>query len=200
MKAPPQCGPAVEPQLSRETKKPLAALKLVAAVSVPVVLLIALQRISIEQPLKAGDSAPALVLQDPGAIPIYLSDLYSQRSAVLFFSADCPHCKQELKNFQKLWEALGGHLKFLLITMSDRVRTKSLLDSLGISVPVAIDREGRAQRSFGAFPVPALFLINAGGIIHMTSFGERSLGVRKEQLETFLQTAEARVRTSTGPR
>jgi peroxiredoxin len=119
---------------------------------------------------------------------------------VLFFSADCPRCKQELKNFQKLWEALGGHLKFLLITMSDRVRTKSLLDSLAISVPVAIDREGRAQRSFGAFPVPALFLINAGGIIHMTSFGERSLGVRKEQLETFLQTAEARVRTSTGPR
>jgi peroxiredoxin len=187
--------------LSRETKKPLAALKLVAAVSVPVVLLIALQRISIEQPLKAGDSAPALILQNPGAaIPICLSDLYSQRSAVLFFSADCPHCKQELKNFQKLWEALGGHLKFLLITMSDRVRTKSLLDSLGISVPVAIDREGRAQRSFGAFPVPALFLINAGGIIHMTSFGKRSLGVRKEQLETFLQTAEAGVRTSTGSR
>ena len=169
--------------------KPLEALRALAVVALPVILAVALQRISIEQPLKAGDAAPNLVLQDMNGGTISLPALYSRRLAVLFFSADCPHCRTELENADKLRQILGGRIQFLLITTSDRAKVKSLVDSLGIRITVAIDDKGRAQSAFGVFTVPAWYLINTRGAVHTSSFGERALDARREQLESFLRAS-----------
>jgi peroxiredoxin len=152
-----------------------------------VILVVALQRISIKQPLKPGDQAPVLTLKKLSAGAVSLADLYHEPLAVLFFSANCPHCKTELRNIERLRNAFNGIVQFLLVSRSDEAATGALMDSLGMVIPVAIDEVGRACEKFGVFKVPALFLIDKNGIIQLTSFGEHSLDVRKEQLESFLQ-------------
>lgn len=94
-------------------------------------------------------------------------------------------------NIEQLREMFGGRARFLLVTRSDSAKTIALLDSLGVSTATAIDEGGRAQTAFGAFTVPALFLIDPKGIIHAGLFGERSLDVRREQMELFLAAAAA---------
>lgn len=158
-------------------------------------LAVALQRISIEQPLKAGDVAPDIILQSLNGESISLPGLYSQRLAVMFFSTDCPHCRTELKNVERLREIFSGSVQLLLITTSERVKVKSLLDSLGISVRVAIDDKGKAQSAFGVFKVPAWYFVDTLGMVHASSFGQHSLDVRREQLESFLQATANESRT-----
>jgi peroxiredoxin len=179
----------------QEPRKTLETLRILAVVAFPVILAVALQRISVEQPLKAGDTAPDILLQSLNSESISLPKLYSQRLAVLFFSAECSHCKQEIKNMERLRETFNGSVQLLLITTSNRAKTKLLMASLGIRVPVAIDEQGKAQSAFGVFTVPALFLIDTRGTIHAGSFGERSLDVRREQLESFLHATADRIRT-----
>ncbi|HCA78504.1 MAG TPA: hypothetical protein DEP53_02090 [Bacteroidetes bacterium] len=186
MTTPLQHSTAVQKNPDQATKKPLETLRILAIIAFPVILAVVMQRISIEQPLKAGDAAPDLFLQSLNGESFSLRELYSRRLAVLFFSVDCPHCRTELKDVETLRATFRESVQLLLITTSERVRTKSLLDSLGISAPVAIDEKGRAQSAFGVVMLPATFLINAHGIIHASSFGERSLDVRREQLESFL--------------
>lgn len=168
-------------------RKLVATLQFLAVTLIPVALVVALQRISIEQPLKAGEPAPNFTLKTLSGDTVSLASLYHERAAIFFFSADCPHCKKDLMNIEQLREVFGGRVQFLLVTRSDPAKTIALLDSLGVSTATAIDEGGRAQTAFGAFTVPAIFLINPGGIIHAGLFGERSLDVRREQLESLLE-------------
>ena len=168
-------------------EKTLAKLRFLSAIFFSAILLIALQRITIEQPLKRGDQAPDLTFEDLNGEEIALTHLYGQRLAVWFFSVDCPLCKKELRYVERLQATYDGRVEFLLITMSERKRTRSFLDSLGITIPTAVDENGRARTAFGAFTVPALFLINPQGTVYSSSLGERSPDVRGEQLKSFLR-------------
>ena len=187
MTIPLQYDTAHQRSLPGGPKKPLVTLQFLAVISLPVILVIALQRITIEQPLTRGDPAPDLIVRVLSGESKPLTDLYGQPLAILFFSVDCPNCKKELRYVEELRETFSGRINFFLITMSDRARTKSLLDSLGITIPVAVDEDGMARKAFGAITVPALFLINPQGTVHTSSLGERSPRTRREQLESFLQ-------------
>lgn len=178
-----------------EPRKLLRTLRTLALIAFPVILVVALQRISIDQPLKAGDAAPKLFFQSLNGKSVSLPDLYSHRLAVLFFGADCPHCKREMKNIERLCQMFRENIRFLLITTSDSVRTRYLLDSLGVTVTAVIDGKGKARSAFGVFTVPALFLIDSNGIVYASSFGEHSLDARREQLESFLQATADESRT-----
>lgn len=168
-------------------EKPAKSLQLLAVIMFAVILVVALQRISIQQPLKPGDQAPVLTLKKLPVGAVSLADFYHKPLAVLFFSANCPHCKTELRNIERLRNTFNGIVQFLLVSRSDQASTGALMDSLGMVIPVAIDEVGRASEKFGVFKVPALFLIDKNGIIQLTSFGEHSLDARKEQLESFLE-------------
>ncbi len=187
MTTPRQYNAARQENFLKGLKKPLATLRFLAIIVFPVILVITLQRITIEQPLKKGDPAPDLIVQALNGEAISLTNLYGQRLVIMFFSVDCPHCKKELRYVEGLRDTFNGRVNFLLISVSDQAKTKSSLDSLGITVPAAIDEDGKARTAFGAFTVPALFLINPQGAVHTSSLGERSPEVRREQLESFLQ-------------
>ena len=179
----------------QEPRKRFETLRILAVVTFPVILAVVIQRVSIEQPLRPGDAAPELFLQSLTGESISLPQLYSQRLAVLFFSVDCSHCRRELGNIKSLREIFNGSIQFLLITTTDGARTKSLLDSLGINIPIVVDDRRNTQSAFGVFTVPALFLIRSNGIVHASSFGERPLNARREQLESFLQASADEART-----
>jgi peroxiredoxin len=168
-------------------RKPLLeALRSAAAVLIPVISFVALQRITVEQPLRPGDRAPALTLRTASSGTTSLASPYTQRLAILFFSADCSRCRGELENLQRLQLLFAGRIEFLLITRSDRERTIALLDSLKVGITVGFDENSSAHAAFGVFKVPALFLVNSNGIVQLSSFGEHSLAIRKDQLESLL--------------
>jgi len=188
---PPQYGISHQDKVRDGPRKLLPALQFLAVIIFPVFLVVALQRISIKQPLQAGDRAPDLILRDLSGRPVNLANLYRQRSAILFFSPDCSHCDAELRNVERLRAACSDGIAFLLVTRGDRAKTRSLLDSLGVGIPTAVDAEGVANEAFGVFTAPAWFLIDSHGIVRAGLFGERPLDKRKEQLESFLRaTAE----------
>jgi peroxiredoxin len=184
-----------EENTDRRRNKPHATLQFLAAILLPVILVVALQRISIEQPLQAGDQAPELSLKDLSGKPVSLTNPHRQCSAILFFSPDCPHCKTELKNVEQL-RAIFSSIEFLLVSRGDRAKTRTLLDSLSVKVTAAIDAEGVAHNAFGVFTGPAWFLMDSYGIVHASLFGERSLDARKEQLESFLRGTAEETRAS----
>ena len=173
---------------SKPSGTPASTARILAALFIPVILVVVLQRISIEQPLKPGDQVPDLTLKTRPRGAVSLLNPDRQILTILFFSRDCSRCREELKNIEQLQRIFSEKVQFLLITRGDSARASALLDSLGIGVPVAFDGEGSVHKAFGVFKVPALFLINAQGIIQLSSFSEQAFTVRKNQLESLLNT------------
>jgi len=162
-------------------------MKLFAIILLPALLLVLLQKVSIQQPLRAGDAVPEQILNTTLPGNHTLRDFCSPGAVVIFFSAGCWRCTGELTNMKELQRALGSRIQFLLITSSNRLVAQLMIDSLGVGIPVVTDEDGSLRRAFGAYTVPAIFLVDRTGTVWQTSFSERPLEVRKRQLEEFVR-------------
>lgn len=159
-----------------------------AIILLPALLLVVLQRISIEQPLKPGDVVPAKILHTAVVENLTLRDFCTPRAVVVFMSAGCRRCTSELMNIKELQSSFGSSIRFLLVSSGKRPAVQSILDSLGLAIPLAIDANGELRRAFGAYTVPSVFLIDSTGRIWQTSFSEHPLEVRRQQLEEFVRS------------
>lgn len=167
------------------TGKFVASLKLGAALLVPMFFILALQRISRDEAPGPGDPIPALTLQGLDGDPLSLVDPAKRTTALLFFSPDCPHCRRELENLDRLAATFRSEIVFLAISTDNAQKTQEFIDSIKIKVPAAADPRGTAHRAFGVFQLPTLFLVNGEGFVEQVFRGEESLETRIRQLSNI---------------
>ncbi|MGH2568308.1 MAG: TlpA family protein disulfide reductase [Bacteroidota bacterium] len=160
-----------------------AAVGLVVTVSVPFALILLLHAETVE-PLSIGQPAPSL----------QLFSLYDQtpispagnKKIILFFTVECPHCQNELLNFDALFRRYHKLMNFAAVSLSSSIKTKEFVRERGFPFPVAVDEEKTTKETYRFTSVPALFLIDKQGILRYRRFGKASLQVDEELVVAFL--------------
>lgn len=63
------------------------------------------KRVDQAQKLSVGTEAPSIILPDSTGKEINLSDIKAERIVVLFYSSECPHCRDLIPKLKKVYES-----------------------------------------------------------------------------------------------
>ena len=119
-----------------------------------------------------GDLAPPLVADRLGGGTIDLAQLRGQPVWVNFMATWCPACRDELPLMQGYQAELGARMAIVLVDVrEDPATVASFASSLGITLPIGLDTNGRAQDAWGAFALPIHYWIDAAGVVRAVAFG-----------------------------
>ena len=141
-----------------------------------VILIYLLSATGLFAELKVGDPAPTFYAKTLDNRSFFLSDSLerNQRPIVLsFFATWCGPCRIEMPVLDTLSQSYND-IDFYLINVSglegkkkeDPVEVKALLEKLGVTLPVLMDKYGNAAQKYDALILPRLVVIDSGRIVY----------------------------------
>lgn len=124
-----------------------------------------------------GDPAPAFTLPDLNGKSVKLADVTSARpTAVVFWSALCPHCQRELPRLQAYLKNNPGKLNILSVTRFNndehKQATHKFVKEKGITLPVLVDDQG-VNEAYGVNGIPTWVLVDTKGVVTYAAVGEK---------------------------
>jgi methylamine dehydrogenase accessory protein MauD len=105
--------------------------------------------------------APTLVLPDLDGREVQLTELYRERTVVVFWNPGCGFCRKmlpRLKQFED--DPPAGAPNVVLVSTGDVDRNRDE----GLRSPLLLDSDGEAKRAFGTAGTPTAVLIEQGRI------------------------------------
>jgi peroxiredoxin len=154
-------------------RKTLAIMGLLALLAVPAFFLVVLQRSTNLRMLRAGDSIPVAGLNGVDLGSASPAGIMGKRAAILFFSVDCPHCKNEIPIFNEAERRFCSDVNFIAIALNERQKIESFVRTHDVRTKVYIDEKRVVGKLFGVSEVPALFLVNEDQRIEWVGVGEQ---------------------------
>jgi peroxiredoxin len=112
--------------------------------------------------------------------------LGTDKQVVLIFTVECPHCQNELFNFEVLYRRYGKRVNFIAMSLSDKKKTTEYVQTKAYSFPVVLDEEKKAKAAYRVATVPVLFFIDEDGILYKRRSGEASLELDERLVLAFL--------------
>ncbi|MBU1357011.1 MAG: TlpA family protein disulfide reductase [Candidatus Edwardsbacteria bacterium] len=134
-------------------------------------------------------------LKDLNGLKTELTQALKKGPAVISFWATwCHPCQDELRQIQKMHEEFADSgLSFFAISIDgtkDRNRVKALIRGKNFTLPVLLDPEQEAMRSFGLTEVPGLFIVSPQGKLIYRHTGYKpgdEKNIREKIVETLRQ-------------
>ena len=140
------------------------------------ILLFTLLATSLSAELKVGDPAPTFFAKTLDNKSFFLSDSLERNQNPIvfsFFATWCGPCRIEMPVLDTLSKSYND-IDFYLINVSglegkkkeDPVEVKALLEKLGVTLPVLMDKYGNAAQKYDALILPRLVVIDSGRIVY----------------------------------
>ena len=127
-----------------------------------------------------GHPLPPLALTDLEGEPVDFDAFRGRMLLATFIQLDCGHCHDQLAVLEKLREEFDDSLGIVVISTDTPTRAVGFLGHIPVSFPVWVDSRRGLYKMLGAINVPALFLLDADGILRHTAAGYQSFqDVRK---------------------
>jgi thiol-disulfide isomerase/thioredoxin len=122
--------------------------------------------------LRVGDAAPPLTLPQLGGGTIDLAAIEDRPVWVNFTASWCPTCRDELPLMERIQAQLDDRLTVIAVDVREDPDTvASLASELGLTLPIGLDQEGRAQLAWGAYALPVHYWVDADGRIRYVLYG-----------------------------
>ena len=128
--------------------------------------------------LKVGDDAPTFFVRDLAEKNFFFSDtLKLDRPTVLsFFATWCGPCRLEMPVLDTLSQSYGD-INFYLVDVSgltqgkskmkeDPAKVKIMVESLGVTLQVLMDKYGKVAEKYGVKSLPRLVVIDSKSKAH----------------------------------
>ena len=128
--------------------------------------------------IKVGDDAPTFFVRDLTEKNFFFSDtLKTGKPAVLsFFATWCGPCRVEMPELDTLSQSYKD-VNFYLVDVSgltqgkakmkeDPEKVKMMVDKLGVSLQVLMDKYGKVAEKYEVKSLPRLVVIDAKGKVH----------------------------------
>ena len=137
-------------------------------------------------PLNVGDMAHDFSLPDTEGNLVALSDYAGKPVIVNFWATWCPPCRQEMPEFQRLYEAHADDgLVILAVNEAEQPEdiTAFFYDEMGFSYTPLMDEDAAVGAAYGAIGLPSTFFVDGNGKVAAVHRG----GLTKTQIEGYLQ-------------
>ena len=116
-----------------------------------------------DDPTDTVFSAPDFTVIDMDGNEVKLSSFAGKPIVINFWATWCGYCKQEMPDFQALYEKYPD-IQFVMVNANDTVSNgKSYISQSGYTFPVFFDTTGEATTAYGVNAFPYTFFINASG-------------------------------------
>ena len=146
----------------------------------------------------AGNAAPGFSLKTLDNKEYSLATLMECGPVVAaFFKISCPVCQFTFPFLERLHKRYGGDgVTFLGISQDDGKSTDNFAKEYGITFPIVLDGENGyvVSNAYGLTNVPTIFLIDASGVVKVSS-----VGFDKKDLEKIAAELAERKKISLAP-
>jgi len=128
--------------------------------------------------LKVGDEAPTFFVRDLTEKNFFLSDTLKLGKPIVlsFFATWCGPCRLEMPELDTLSQSYSD-INFYLVDVSgltqgkakmkeDPEKVKMMVESLGVTLQVLMDKYGKVAEKYGVKSLPRLVVIDQKGIVH----------------------------------
>ena len=114
--------------------------------------------------------APDFTVQDINGNNVSLSDMRGKPVVLNFWASWCPPCKQEMPDFNKVYDDLGTDVSFMMVCMADGTRETTasgaaFIEEQGYTFPIYFDVSHDAAMKYGIRAIPSTFFIDADGYL-----------------------------------
>jgi peroxiredoxin len=101
----------------------------------------------------------------------------SRATVVYFWATWCPPCVGEFLELENLSRKLKDQgVTLLSINFKETASTaKTFADNAGASFPVLLDTDGKIAAQFLVWPLPAIFVLDAKGVVHHKIVGAANM-------------------------
>jgi peroxiredoxin len=133
------------------------------------------------------ESVPDFSIMDASGNMVNLSDYYGQPIVLNFWASWCPPCKNEMPDFNKVYEEYQDRVAFLMVNLTDgRQETvengKGFIDKQGFTFPVYFDTKGEGARAYKINSIPQTFFIDRDGSLIQSFMG----GINEKTLRQYV--------------
>ena len=122
-----------------------------------------------QQEEKEPVAAPDFTVWDKDGKEVHLLELLDGKPGVLnFWTSKCPPCKEEMPEFQEVYEEMGEEIQFIMLDgvgcMGETEESgKAYVEEQGFTFPVYYDLEMDAVMTYGIQAFPTTFFIDKDG-------------------------------------
>jgi len=118
------------------------------------------------------------VVTDGNGKSVKLSDYVGKPIVLNFWASWCGPCKNEMPEFQQVYEEMGGRVQFLMVNATvsgDTVENaKKFIGQNGYTFPVLFDTASEAAIAYNATSLPMTIFIGADGAVVTHAVGALS--------------------------
>jgi len=117
------------------------------------------------QPMKDQNPTPDFVLPDPAGKKVSLKDFRGKLVMLNFWATWCAPCREEMPTMERLYQEFKNK-GFVILAVDVKDNKKDALafiKELKLTFPVVFDPEGAVGLLYGAWGLPATYLIGLKG-------------------------------------
>ncbi|MGZ8531906.1 MAG: TlpA disulfide reductase family protein [Candidatus Binatia bacterium] len=121
--------------------------------------------VPILQPMKEVAPTPEINLTTPDGKKISLREFRGKIVMLNFWASWCVPCREEMPAMEKLYQEFKDK-NFVILAVAVKDRKQDAVDfvkQLKLTYPVALDPEGKVGQEYGAWGLPATYLIGPKG-------------------------------------
>jgi DsbE subfamily thiol:disulfide oxidoreductase len=117
--------------------------------------------------MKDRPEAPDFTLVNPEGKKVSLNDFRGKVVLLNFWASWCAPCRVEMPDMERLYREMKGKgFEILAVNVKDkRADALALVKQLKLTFPIALDPEGEVGLLYGAWGMPATYLIDRKGVV-----------------------------------
>ena len=121
--------------------------------------------VPILQAMKDNAPTPAFSLATPDGKKLTLKDFNGKVVMLNFWASWCVPCREEMPAMERLYQEFKGkNFTILAVAVKDRKQDAiKFVKELKITYPIALDPEGEVGMLYGAWGLPATYLVGPKG-------------------------------------
>jgi DsbE subfamily thiol:disulfide oxidoreductase len=117
--------------------------------------------------VKDHPAAPEFALPNPDGKKLSLKELRGKLVFLNFWASWCTPCREEMPAMERLYQEFKGNgFEIVAVNVKDtRKDALAFVKELKLTYPILLDPEGQVGQLYGAWGLPATYLIDAKGIV-----------------------------------